>query len=216
MASYGRVIGGHYLNATVSPGIGSQLVVQSGLKRRKLNEEQVAAWEEIDAESKSGTVSAVGQAVAGVVLPRFISKTASAAVGATLDATMRPPHTVRIDWADGKQSLIKLPDKLFTHLGLILKSRQTAVIEQAPATVEAAPAPVAPLSMAEQALTQLSGLLKNRIPAPATSTIDALSSTTALEPDVTERLTKLAALRDSGIITENEFAAKKSELLARL
>jgi hypothetical protein len=47
MASFGRVIGGHYLNATVSPGIGSQLVVQAGLKWRKLNEEQVTAWEEI-------------------------------------------------------------------------------------------------------------------------------------------------------------------------
>jgi hypothetical protein len=46
MASHGRVTGGHYLNATVSPGIGSQLVVQAGLKRRKLSEEQVTAWEE--------------------------------------------------------------------------------------------------------------------------------------------------------------------------
>lgn len=216
MASYGRVIGGHYLNATVSPGIGSQLVVQSGLKRRKLNEEQVVTWEEIVSDSKSGTVSAVGQAVAGVVLPRFMSKTASAAVGATLDATMRPPHTVRVDWADGKQSLIKLPDKLFTHLGILLKSRQTEIEEQTPVVVEADPAPVAPLSMTEQALTQISGLLKNRLPVPATSTLDTLASTPAPGPDVTEQLTKLAALRDSGIITDVEFTAKKSEILARL
>lgn len=216
MASYGRVIGGHYLNATVSPGIGSQLVVQSGLKRRKLSEEQVAAWEEIVPESKSGTISAVGQAVAGVVLPRFMSKTASAAVGATLDATMRPPRTVRIDWADGKQSLIKLPDKLFTHLGLILKNQQTAVAEPMPAAIEADPAPVAPLSVTEQTLTHLSGYLKNRFPSPATRTPEILSPALALELDVTEQLTKLAALRDAGILTEVEFATKKAELLARI
>ncbi len=216
MASYGRVIGGHYLNATVSPGIGSQLVVQVGLKRRKLSEEQVTAWEEIVSESKSGTVSAVGQAVAGVVLPRFMSKAASAAVGATLDTTMRPPRTVRIDWADGKQSLIKLPDKLFTHLALVLKSRQTAIVEPTSAAVEGDPAPVDSLSVTEQALTHLSGLLKDRLPMPVMRTPEVLASTLAAEPDVTEQLTKLAALRDAGIVTEDEFATKKSELLGRL
>jgi hypothetical protein len=106
----------------------------------------------------------VGQAVTGVALPRFMSKAAPAAVGATLDTTMRPPRTVRIDWADGKQSLIKLPDKLVTHLALILKSRQTAIVEPTPAAVEAGPAPVASLSVTEQALTHLSGLLKDRYP----------------------------------------------------
>lgn len=32
-------------------------------------------------------------------------------------------------------------------------------------------------------------------------------------PDVTQELTKLAALKDQGIITEEEFAAKKKQLL---
>jgi hypothetical protein len=145
-----------------------------------------------------------------------MSKAAPAAVGATLDTTMRPPRTVRIDWADGKQSLIKLPDKLVTHLALILKSRQTAIVEPTPAAVEAGPAPVASLSVTEQALTHLSGLLKDRPPTPVTRTPEVLSSTPATEPDVTEQLTKLAALRDAGIVTEDEFATKKSELLARL
>lgn len=215
MVSNGRVIGGHYLNATVSPGIGSQLVVQAGLKRRKLSEEQVTAWEEIASESKGSAVSAVGQAVAGAVLPRFISKAASAAVGATLEAKMRPPHTVRIDWADGKQSLIKLPDKLFTHLEILLKSRQAPPLEPRPA-VEPDPAPVAPVSITEQALTHLSGLLKDRLPPPATGAPSLLASRPAIEPDVADQLTKLATLRDAGILTEEEFTAKKSELLARL
>lgn len=36
------------------------------------------------------------------------------------------------------------------------------------------------------------------------------------QPDIVEQLTKLASLRDAGIITEEDFAAKKVELLARL
>jgi len=38
----------------------------------------------------------------------------------------------------------------------------------------------------------------------------------AAAPDITVQLQQLAALRDSGILTEEEFAAKKAELLARL
>jgi hypothetical protein len=33
---------------------------------------------------------------------------------------------------------------------------------------------------------------------------------------VTERIAKLAALRDQGALTEDEFAAKKAELLDRI
>ncbi|MDR5691837.1 SHOCT domain-containing protein [Agromyces indicus] len=33
---------------------------------------------------------------------------------------------------------------------------------------------------------------------------------------MTEQLTKLASLRDAGILTDEEFLAKKTELLARL
>lgn len=35
-------------------------------------------------------------------------------------------------------------------------------------------------------------------------------------PDLTAQLQQLAALRDAGILTEEEFAAKKAEMLARL
>jgi len=214
MVMNGRVVGGHYLNATVTTApIGSDLVVQSGLKWRKLNQEHVAEWEEVASDSNSGTISAVGQAVAGAVLPRFISKTASAAVGATLDTTMRPPHIVRIDWADGKQSLVKLPDKLFTHMELMLKDRRAAESAPAPASSAAAvvaPAPATPPTVTEQAFSLVSGLLMGRKAAPP------IESTTAGKPDVAEQLVKLASLRDTGVLTEEEFAAKKAELLSRM
>lgn len=38
----------------------------------------------------------------------------------------------------------------------------------------------------------------------------------AAKPDVTEQIAKLAALRDQGVLTEDEFAAKKAELLGRI
>lgn len=39
---------------------------------------------------------------------------------------------------------------------------------------------------------------------------------TASAPDPTDQLRKLAELRDAGILSEDEFAAKKTEILARL
>lgn len=39
---------------------------------------------------------------------------------------------------------------------------------------------------------------------------------TASQPDVLEQLQKLAALKDAGILSEEEFAAKKADLLAKL
>jgi len=46
-----------------------------------------------------------------------------------------------------------------------------------------------------------------------------VASATEVEPspmDITEEISKLAALRDRGILTEDEFATKKTELLSRL
>lgn len=122
----GRVIGGHYLNAPVNTApIGSALVVQTGLRWRKLNEEQVLSWSVESPEQKSGTLSAVGQAVAGAVAPRFLGKAASAAVGAAWDAKIKPPRLVRVRWTDGKQSLIKLPESLYQHFAMMLSQRAT-------------------------------------------------------------------------------------------
>jgi hypothetical protein len=36
------------------------------------------------------------------------------------------------------------------------------------------------------------------------------------QPDVTEQIAKLAELRDQGALTDDEFAAKKAELLGRI
>lgn len=215
--SNGRVVGGHYLDGTVSTTvIGSVLVVQSGLKRRKLTDEEVASWQEIISEPKAGMASAVGQAVVGAVLPRFMSKSASAAVGAALDTSRRSTHLVRVDWVDGKQSLLKLPEELFTHLELMLERLQSepdtsAVVAAAEA---AASAPAEQPSLAEQALTQVAGLLRDKIPSPRKLEPKPLESTPRSE--IAEQLTTLSELRGTGILTEDEFAAKKAELLARL
>ncbi len=216
MADTGRVIGGHYLDSMVSTARGSELVVRSGFKGRKLNEEQVTAWQEILSAPRSSRISTVGQAVTGAVLPRFLGKAASAAVGATIDSAMRPPRVVRIDWADGKRSLIKLPRKLFTHLELMLQSRQVPPVELPSDAIEAnGTTEVAP-TLAEQALTQLSGLLRDKLPTPVPREPKPLESAQTPQPDLEEHLTKLAALRDAGILTEDEFVAKKTELLSRL
>ena len=88
----------------------------------------------------------------------------------------RPPRTVRVDWVDGKQSLIRLPEQLFTHLTVVLRDRQAAAV-------------VSPVAGAAQSAPQL---------------------------DVVEQIGKLAGLRDLGVLTDEEFASKKGELLARL
>jgi hypothetical protein len=38
----------------------------------------------------------------------------------------------------------------------------------------------------------------------------------AAQPDVVEQIAKLASLHDAGILTDEEFAEKKAELLKRL
>ena len=48
-------------------------------------------------------------------------------------------------------------------------------------------------------------------PAPAPAPAPAASGT----DDVIEQLTKLGGLRDSGILTDEEFAAEKAKILAR-
>lgn len=209
MSMSGRVVGGQFLNGTVTAvPFGTGLVVQSGLKRRKLDQDHVAAWQEIISESSGDPVSAVGQAVAAVALPRFMSKSASAAVGAALDSTRRPPRIVRVDWVGGESSLLKVSDQLFTHLEMILKDQR---MEPVPPIATSAVAAAAPgPTVTEQAFSLVSGLLKDRKAAPV------VESTPAAMPDVADQLAKLASLRDAGVLTEEEFTAKKTELLSRI
>jgi hypothetical protein len=126
MVGQGKVVAGDYINAAVSTSNKGDLVIPAGFKRRKLTAAEVAEWEEVTAESGGGSAAAgaVGKIVAGAVLPGFMGKVAGAALDATLGSTARPPRTIRVDWLDGKQSLIRLPEKLFIHLTVVLKDRQ--------------------------------------------------------------------------------------------
>lgn len=215
MVGYGRVVGGDFLNGTVSTPVGSTLVLKAGLKFRKLNPENVAEWDEVVPDSRGNAVSLVGKAVAGAVLPGTFGKAASAAVGASLDA-MAQSRVVRIDWADGKTSLIKLPGSLFKHVELVLQNQRAQQPEPtAGASTSANTAGLAtPPTMTEQAFSLVSGLIKDRRQASPV-TAEAITQPVA-QPDFAEQITKLAALRDQGILTDNEFATKKAELLARL
>lgn len=211
MVSHGRVVGGDYKGATVSTPMGSTLVVQAGLKFRKLTPENVAEWDEVVTDGKGNPVGAVSKAVARTVLPGQIGKAASAAVGATFDA-MGSSHVVRVDWADGKRSLIKLPDGMFKHLELVLENQRALPTE--PSQGQVVPGPVEKPTVTEQAFSLVSGIINDRLPTPTkTPQADQAPVTT---PDVTELISKLAALREAGILTDDEFNAKKAELLARL
>lgn len=213
MVGYGRVIGGDYKNAPVSTPVGSTLVVQAGLKFKKLVPSTVSAWEEVPTDAKGNPVGAVSQAVAGAVLPGQLGRAASAAVGATFDA-MGASHVVRVDWADGKRSLIKLPDSMFKHFELVLEAQRVEPEVPLPAA-EALPAAAANLTVADRAFDMVSGLIKDRLPAPK-PTAPAVEATPVPQIDVAEQLHKLGSLRDAGILTEEEFATKKAELLARI
>lgn len=192
MASYGKVVGGQFANATIAINRKGDLALSSpGFKKTpNLTVEEVTAWEEVRSEFHSGAASAVskvGQAVSRAALPGVAGKAASAAVGSAVDLMGGKPHTVRVTWNDGRQSLIQLPDKLFQHLALLLGQVRIAA-EEPPL------APPPPPSVIDQ-LTKLAGAVR---PAPQ---------------DVTDQISKLAALRDQGTLTDAEFAAKKAELL---
>ncbi|MCR8669586.1 SHOCT domain-containing protein [Agrococcus sp. HG114] len=174
--------------------------------------EQVAAWVEQPADANPSKISAIGKAVAGAVAPRMLSKTASAAVGAALDTTVRPPRFVQVDWVDGKQSLIKMSESLFTHFAILLRDRRSPDPEPAATAAAVEPTrPAEPPTAAQQAFTLVSDLVRDRLPRP-----EATAAAVPVGAEVTERLKALAALRDQGILTEDEFVAKKSQLLDRL
>jgi hypothetical protein len=52
--------------------------------------------------------------------------------------------------------------------------------------------------------------------APASTAATAPQPAAAAQPDVADQLRKLGDLRDAGILTDEEFTSKKTELLARL
>ncbi|GLK19049.1 SHOCT domain-containing protein [Herbiconiux flava] len=213
MSSFGRVIGGAFLDAGVTTAtFGSDLVVQTGIKGRKIIAENVQSWQETPIEEKDTAITAMGKAAAGVALPGRFGRAASAAVGAAFDSK-KPDRRVRIDWADGKQSLLKLPEALFTHLELVLSDRRIPNAEPVSAA-RAAGDEIQP-TIVDKTFDLVSGLVKDRFPTKTQISAE-VAATPAVQIDVAEQLHKLASLRDAGILTDEEFATKKAELLARL
>ncbi|MBF4567194.1 SHOCT domain-containing protein [Plantibacter sp. VKM Ac-2880] len=212
MSSFGRVIGGAYLDAGVTTAtFGSDLVIQTGIKGRKLTSETIESWQEIPVEVKDGAFTAMGKAAAGVALPGRFGRAASAAVGAAFDSK-KPDHHVRVVWNDGKQSLLKLPESLFTHLDLVLSDHRLADAE--PKVVSRPESDEAQPTIVDKTFDLVSGLVKDRFPAQPQAVTEV--STPAAQSDITEQLHKLGSLRDAGILTDAEFTSKKAELLARL
>ena len=80
-----------------------------------------------------------------------------------MQATFRPWHTVRVDRADGKQSLMKLPDDQFVHLALVLQDRRMVAPAQEIAIVEAVAAPDGPPSAPDQAFALAASVI-SRMP----------------------------------------------------
>lgn len=151
----------------------------------------------------------VGSAVAGAALPGRIGKAAAAAVDATFDAMGRS-RVVRVDWTDGKRSLIKLSESMFNHLALVLEEQRAAPAEAA--SLESVEAPKEKPTVTEQAFTLVSSLIKDRLPAPRVEQRDVAPEGTL---NVTVLIGQLAALRDEGALTDDEFHSKKAELLGR-
>jgi hypothetical protein len=213
MNPFGRVIGGVYMNSTVTTAtFGSDMVIQTGIKGRRLTAETVEAWQETPIEAKDGTFTAMGKAAAGVALPGRFGRAASAAVEAAFDSKA-PAHRVRVTWIDGKQSLLKLPNALFTHLELVLGERRLPNEDL----------PLAPqvgvqedgTTVADKAFDLVAGLVKDHFPSKKQEPLE-LAESPAAQMDVAEQLQKLASLRDAGILTDAEFATKKADLLERL
>ena len=220
MRGFGTVIGGAYINGSVTTAtFGSGLVVAAGFKRRPMTPETISSWQEIPIEAKDSTFTAMGKAAAGVALPGRFGKAASAAVGAAFDSK-KPERRVRIDWADGQKSLLKLPDDLYTHFALVLNNIR--IPTEAPDPGREVASADGPLTITDKAFDLVAGLVNNRWPGktPASdpaSELGAQPIVAALPAvDFHGQLVKLASLRDAGILTDEEFATKKAELLARM
>ena len=187
MASSGKVVGGHFIDATIATANrkGELALRGSGLqsftKMPRLTADAVASWEEIISEPRgaAAAVSKVGQAVARAGLPGSVGRAAAAAVGSAADLVVAP-HTVRVDWVDGKQSLIELPEKLFQHFSMMLKDCQIATAIPAPKPPPPPPSPGAIETLAKEA----SQLIRSETEARR----QLAGAAPTAEPDVTEQI----------------------------
>lgn len=209
LSGQGRVVGGHLSGGTVLSGGANAFSKNSDLsiqhssnpfKRHKLNADTVTEWEELDA--KDGVGGAVGRAAATAAIPGRVGK----AVGAGLGAAMTSGHTVCLSWADGKQSIIQLPEKQFMVFSVLLRDRQIPTDLPEKPDVDAPSAqPGVTEKMADLALSVFS---RGKKESPTSEAVPV--------QDVTEQIKKLATLHAEGILTDAEFSDKKTELLKRL
>lgn len=210
LSGQGRVVGGHLSGGTVVAGStapfskNSDLSIQHAsnpFKRHRINGDTVIEWEEL--ATREGVAGAVGRAAATAAIQGRVGK----AVGAGLGAAVNSGHTVRVNWAaDGKQSIIELPEKQFMVFSVLLKDRQVAtelskkVEPEGPPSRPAASEKIADLALSVLSRSRRDASMANEVPAQ----------------DVTEQIAKLAVLHAQGILSDTEFSDKKAELLQRL
>ncbi len=202
LTNQGRVVGGHLASGSVCSGH-SGLTIQNPrnpFKRHKLNDETVLEWEELS--TRNGVAGVIGLAAAKAALPGMIGK----AVGAGLGAAIKSGHTVRVNWADGNQSIIELPEKLFMIFSTLLEGQQ--VVSDASAQTGSPELLPAQPGVTDKVLDLVSSVIqRGKHGAPAA---------VAAQPNVVGQIAKLASLHDAGILTDEEFAEKKAQLLDRL
>lgn len=206
LTNQGRVVGGYLANGTVVSDKGG-LAIQhprNPFKRHKVNAETVIEWEDLPA--KNGVLGIMGQAAAKAALPGMVGRAVGAGLGAGVGAIAKSGHTVRVDWADGEQSIIEVPEKLFMIVSVLLKDQQ--VIRENSAKSEPSEYLEVQPGVTEKMVDLASSVIRRSKQGVATEG--------AAPPDVAEQITRLASLRDAGILTDEEFAAKKVELLKRL
>jgi hypothetical protein len=197
--AFGKVLGGQFVNATVSINMKGELALRGqGFKRTpNLTADAVTSWKEVPDESRGGAADAIGKmgkAVSLVALPGAAGRAAAAAVGSAMESMTGAPRSVRVEWVAGGQSLIRLPDDLFLHLATLLSDLQID-----------SDVPLGSSGDSETGAENFTGVIGQ-----LTSLADVVRR---VPSDVTDQILKFAALRDQGVLTEKEFEAKKAELL---
>jgi hypothetical protein len=105
-----------------------------------LTADRVAAWEEIFPEGAEALQVPSRTSVTQLRAPLCPEPPAEQPQPQSVRQSIQwagVTHTVRVDWLDEKQSLIRLPDKLFQHLAMLLNDRQ--IVSAAPAAAFPAP-----------------------------------------------------------------------------
>jgi hypothetical protein len=197
----GRVVGGYLVNGTVLASKDG-LSIQKFIKRHKIAQETVSAWEELRVEKSAAKII---NSVAGTILPRGIGRT----VGATIGASVSLGHTVKILWVTEEQSVIELPEKLFMILKTLLvgqEVKQVVYLATENSDTET--------SLAEQLVELVAQILpKNGTSERLVENSAQESSKDSPQRDVIDQLERLSTLRNQGVLSDEEFAALKDKLL---